>query len=111
MYQRLGAARSEQATRLPRLWPALHARESARRAHGFLGRRLRSVLSISTACRREGVKRPMSDDNTTLEQFACPVPTPAQEKVLLGHGSGGRLSAELLQKVFLPAFHNPARRA
>jgi hydrogenase expression/formation protein HypE len=26
---------------------------------------------------------------------------------LLGHGSGGRLSAELLQKVFLPAFQNP----
>lgn len=26
---------------------------------------------------------------------------------MLGHGSGGRLSAELLQKVFLPAFENP----
>ena len=26
--------------------------------------------------------------------------------VLLGHGSGGRLSAELLQRVFLPAFQN-----
>jgi hydrogenase expression/formation protein HypE len=28
------------------------------------------------------------------------------EHVLLGHGSGGRLSAELLQRVFLPAFAN-----
>jgi hydrogenase expression/formation protein HypE len=27
--------------------------------------------------------------------------------VLLGHGSGGRLSAELLKRVFLPAFGNP----
>ena len=43
-----------------------------------------------------------------MEQLACPVPLPAQDKVLLGHGSGGRLSAELLQKVFLPAFQNPA---
>lgn len=42
-----------------------------------------------------------------LENLACPAPLPAQEKVLLGHGSGGRLSAELLQKVFLPAFMNP----
>jgi hydrogenase expression/formation protein HypE len=33
---------------------------------------------------------------------------PALGKVLLGHGSGGRLSAELLQKVFLPAFRNQA---
>ncbi len=43
-----------------------------------------------------------------LENLACPVPLPAQGKVLLGHGSGGRLSAELLQKVFLPALQNPA---
>src|SRR5208282_2086876 len=43
-----------------------------------------------------------------LENLACPAPLPAQDKVLLGHGSGGRLSAELLQKVFLPAFRNPA---
>jgi hydrogenase expression/formation protein HypE len=42
-----------------------------------------------------------------LESLACPAPLPVQEKVLLGHGSGGRLSAELLQKVFLPAFTNP----
>lgn len=50
----------------------------------------------------------MSDDEHPLEQFACPAPLPAQDKVLLGHGSGGRLSAELLRKVFLPAFQNPA---
>ncbi len=45
--------------------------------------------------------------DSALEQLSCPVPMPAQDKVLLGHGSGGRLSAELLQKVFLPAFQNP----
>jgi hydrogenase expression/formation protein HypE len=28
--------------------------------------------------------------------------------VLLGHGSGGRLSAELVRDIFLPAFRNPA---
>ena len=51
----------------------------------------------------------MNDDNkASFEQLACPLPLPAQDKVLLGHGSGGRLSAELLQKIFLPALQNPA---
>jgi hydrogenase expression/formation protein HypE len=30
-----------------------------------------------------------------------------RDRVLLGHGSGGRLSAELLRDVFLPLFSNP----
>jgi hydrogenase expression/formation protein HypE len=34
----------------------------------------------------------------------CPVPLPAGESVLLGHGSGGRLTADLIRTVFLPAF-------
>jgi hydrogenase expression/formation protein HypE len=50
----------------------------------------------------------MGNDKPSLENLACPAPLPAQDKVLLGHGSGGRLSAELLQKVFLPALQNPA---
>jgi hydrogenase expression/formation protein HypE len=37
---------------------------------------------------------------------SCPVPKSRYDKVLLGHGSGGRLSAELIQGVFLPAFGN-----
>jgi len=39
--------------------------------------------------------------------FLCPSPLPAGNKILLGHGSGGRLSAELLRDVFLPLFSNP----
>ena len=53
----------------------------------------------------------MSDDRHPLEQLSCPVPATTQDTVLLGHGSGGRLSAELLRKVFLPAFENPALRS
>lgn len=37
----------------------------------------------------------------------CPVPFTQHDRVLLGHGSGGRLSADLIQRVFLPAFDNP----
>jgi hydrogenase expression/formation protein HypE len=36
----------------------------------------------------------------------CPVPRSRYEHVLLGHGSGGQLTAELIQRVFLPGFAN-----
>ncbi|MCD9193325.1 hydrogenase expression/formation protein HypE [Streptomyces albireticuli] len=34
----------------------------------------------------------------------CPVPRAETERVLLGHGAGGRLTAELLEHTVLPAF-------
>lgn len=37
----------------------------------------------------------------------CPTPLGAGGQVLLGHGSGGRLSADLIRDIFLPAFDNP----
>ena len=43
-------------------------------------------------------------DTFTLQ---CPLPLAAKDKVLLGHGSGGTLSADLIRNVFLPAFENP----
>lgn len=42
-----------------------------------------------------------------MNGFVCPPPLSAKETVLLGHGSGGKLSSELLHSVFLPAFDNP----
>jgi hydrogenase expression/formation protein HypE len=46
-------------------------------------------------------------DDESKPEFSCPVPLPARDEVLLGHGSGGRLTAELIREVFLPAFQNP----
>jgi hydrogenase expression/formation protein HypE len=42
-----------------------------------------------------------------MSLFVCPVPLATRDTILLGHGSGGKLSAELLRDVFLPAFANP----
>jgi len=42
-----------------------------------------------------------------LTNFVCPAPIGVHDTVLLGHGSGGKLSAALLQQIFLPAFRNP----
>jgi hydrogenase expression/formation protein HypE len=38
---------------------------------------------------------------------SCPVPIFEHKNIVLGHGSGGKLTAELIEKVFLPAFANP----
>ena len=39
--------------------------------------------------------------------FTCPTPLKSAGRIVLGHGSGGRLSAELLRDIFLPLFSNP----
>lgn len=39
---------------------------------------------------------------------SCPMPIAANTHIVLGHGSGGRLSADLMRDIFLPAFGNPA---
>jgi hydrogenase expression/formation protein HypE len=40
--------------------------------------------------------------------FTCPVPLPAGDHILLAHGGGGTLMNQLIERVFLPAFSNPA---
>ncbi len=39
--------------------------------------------------------------------FTCPLPLSAIDQIVLGHGSGGKLSAGLLQEIFLPLLSNP----
>jgi hydrogenase expression/formation protein HypE len=38
---------------------------------------------------------------------SCPLPIFEHKNIVLGHGSGGKLTAELIDKVFLRAFANP----
>jgi hydrogenase expression/formation protein HypE len=46
--------------------------------------------------------------SANLEVLSCPLPQPATDAILLGHGSGGRMSADLFRSVVLPALSNPA---
>jgi hydrogenase expression/formation protein HypE len=48
------------------------------------------------------------DETKTIAGIVCPTPLPVRDTVVLGHGSGGKLSAELVRSIFLPAFQNPA---
>lgn len=34
----------------------------------------------------------------------CPAPASQYERIILGHGSGGKLTAELIERLFVPAF-------
>ncbi len=45
-------------------------------------------------------------DALHFDELTCPVPLADYEQVLLGHGSGGKLSAELIQRVFLAGREN-----
>jgi hydrogenase expression/formation protein HypE len=45
-------------------------------------------------------------DPIDFDRLTCPTPLTDYEHVLLGHGSGGKLTADLIQRVFLPAFGN-----
>jgi len=47
---------------------------------------------------------------STSFTLSCPLPVTQHKTIVLGHGSGGRLTAQLVRDLFLPAFDNPALR-
>lgn len=46
-----------------------------------------------------------------FEGWTCPTPIKPNETIVLGHGSGGRLSHDLTARLFLPEFGSAAPRA
>src|SRR5438477_7910694 len=106
MHQRECAARIAKADRMSRICHALHARESAGCSHGFLRRSMRGLLPLPAACGR-GMRKAMSGRANSIAELSCPIPFAAKDTIVLGHGSGGKLSAELMKEIFLPAFQNP----
>lgn len=49
----------------------------------------------------------MADHIPTLEGAVCPVPLTHNEQIVMGHGSGGKMSHDLIRKTFFQAFENP----
>src|SRR6202043_2907767 len=47
------------------------------------------------------------DGAVSLLSGSCPLPIFDHKQIVLGHGSGGKLTADLIEKIFLPAFRNP----
>lgn len=54
-----------------------------------------------------------SDQNqeVNMEGAVCPLPLTHTKKIVMGHGSGGKMSQDLIKGTFLPPFDNPALRA
>ena len=42
----------------------------------------------------------------TIENWSCPMPLRDHPSIVMGHGGGGQLSAELIEHLFVPAFGN-----
>ena len=45
----------------------------------------------------------------SMEGPVCPVPLLHGEKIVLGHGSGGKMMNDLIARTFLPPLDNPPR--
>ena len=55
--------------------------------------------------------KPPTEIASTLGAGSCPLPIVPHERVVLGHGSGGRLTGELIERLFLPLLDDPHLRA
>ena len=47
-----------------------------------------------------------SEQSVDFNGVSCPVPLQDYPHIILGHGGGGKLSSELIEHIFLPAFKN-----
>ena len=52
----------------------------------------------------------MTKINAPINGPACPVPLPHTKMIVMGHGSGGRMSHDLITHTFLPSFDNEILR-
>jgi hydrogenase expression/formation protein HypE len=50
-------------------------------------------------------------ETVNIEGAVCAPPLPHGEQIVMGHGAGGRMSHQLIQKAFVSAFQNPALQA
>jgi hydrogenase expression/formation protein HypE len=47
-------------------------------------------------------------EDVAVQGAVCPVPLPHKAQIVLGHGSGGKMTQGLIESVFYPPFENPA---
>ncbi|MCK4801247.1 MAG: hydrogenase expression/formation protein HypE [Anaerolineales bacterium] len=49
----------------------------------------------------------MAKELPPLESLICPLPRTHKDTIVLGHGSGGKMMADLIQETFYPSLANP----
>lgn len=72
---------------------------------------MRGVLPVPPA-RREGLSTntPPPSQPSPLDGVVCPAPLAHHDHIVLGHGGGGRLTAELIERLFRPLLSSPLLR-
>src|SRR5665811_1827796 len=78
-----------------------------RDSHGVDRGCVRRVLQLRALHRVRGSAAMTID----LSGWSCPLPLRDEPNIMLGHGGGGKMSAELVEHLFLPAFDNAALRS
>jgi hydrogenase expression/formation protein HypE len=53
----------------------------------------------------------MNIEFPNMQGPVCPLPISHWQQILMGHGSGGKMSHDLITEMFLPAFDNPSLNA
>jgi hydrogenase expression/formation protein HypE len=51
------------------------------------------------------------NETPTIDGLACPMPLPHRDQIVMGHGSGGKMSHDLIKRVFLAGFNSPVLAA
>ena len=51
------------------------------------------------------------DESINIQGLTCPLPLIQNKQIIVGHGSGGKLSHDLISQLFIPSFDNPTLRA
>src|SRR5215213_5913613 len=79
-------------------------------------RRLRGLLQVWPAigtrkCDELNTETIMTESTIHIEGAVCASPLTHSEQIVMGHGAGGRMSHQLIQKAFMSAFDNAALRA
>jgi len=60
---------------------------------------------VTTDTKRQGSQQD-APQGIDFDSLSCPVPLQDYPHIILGHGGGGKLSSELIEHIFLPAFEN-----
>src|SRR3970040_2172103 len=104
---------------MSRVRHAVHGQPSVRRADGVVGGRVRRLLQLRKAqasrrprrrCHGQGNGAVLMTTISLPGGATCPVPLAENDRVQLGHGSGGQMSAALIRDRFLPLLDNPVLR-
>ncbi len=103
MHRRRDPPGAAEAERLYGLRQGMRSGAPARGDDGLLGGRVRRVLPLRPRRGGDG----MSDSNkVTLDGAVCPVSLPHADQIVMGHGSGGRMTHDLIARTFVSRLGN-----